>query len=147
LAAREGFKILKKQKTGGSMVFISSKNGLVASPQASAYCAAKASEIQLARTIAIEGAPLGIRCNVVNPDAVFKGSKIWDSKWRKERADAYNICDDSLEEYYSKRSLLKRNVFPEDVAEAVYFWATESSSKSTGNIINVDAGNSSAFTR
>jgi rhamnulose-1-phosphate aldolase/alcohol dehydrogenase len=147
LTAREGFKILKRQNTGGSIVFISSKNGLVASPKASAYCSAKASEIQLSRTIAIEGAPLGIRCNVVNPDAVFKGSKIWDSKWRKERANAYNICDESLEEYYSKRSLLKRNVFPEDVAEAVYFWATESSSKSTGNIINVDAGNSSAFTR
>jgi rhamnulose-1-phosphate aldolase/alcohol dehydrogenase len=147
LTAREGFKILKKQNMGGSIVFISSKNGLVASAQASAYCAAKASEIQLARVIAIEGAPLGIRCNVVNPDAVFKGSKIWDSKWRKERAVAYNICDSSLEDYYSKRSLLKRNVFPEDVAEAVYFWAQESSAKSTGNIINVDAGNSSAFTR
>lgn len=147
LTSREGFKILKKQNTGGSIIFIGSKNGLVASPNASAYCTAKASEIQLARSLAVEGANSGIRCNVVNPDAVLRGSKIWGGKWRKERADAYSINNDDLENYYKERSLLKRSVFPEDIAEAVYFWASELSSKSTGNIINVDAGYTPAFTR
>src|SRR5690606_12841993 len=74
LVSREGFKLMKAQNTGGSVVFVVSKNGLVASPGASAYCTAKAAEIQLARCVALEGAPLGIRCNVVNPDAVDRKS-------------------------------------------------------------------------
>ncbi|MET0355312.1 MAG: bifunctional rhamnulose-1-phosphate aldolase/short-chain dehydrogenase [Cellvibrio sp.] len=147
LTLREGFKILKKQNTGGSVVVIASKNGLVASPNASAYCAAKAAEIQLSRSVAMEGAPLGIRCNVVNPDAVLRGSKIWTGKWREERAAAYNKSGDDLEAHYRERSMLKRDVLPEDVAEAVYFLASDLSAKSTGNIINVDAGNAASFTR
>jgi rhamnulose-1-phosphate aldolase/alcohol dehydrogenase len=147
LMARESFKIMKAQGIGGSIVFVASKNALVASANAAAYCTAKASEVQLARCIALEGAPLGIRCNTVNPDAVLRGSKIWTGNWRKERADAYSISDDELEEHYRARSLLKRNVFPEDIAEAIYFFASEISSKSTGNIINVDAGHAPSFTR
>jgi len=86
--------------------------------------------------------------NVVNPDAVIRGSRIWDGEWRKERAGAYGIdSGEELEEFYRKRSLLKQNVLPEDIAEAVYFFASDSSIKSTGNIINVDAGNAQAFTR
>jgi len=147
LVAREGFKLLKRQDTGGSVVFVVSKNGLVASPGASAYCTAKAAEIQLARCLALEGAPLGIRCNVVNPDAVLRGSKIWDGEWRKERAEAYDIKNEDLEEHYRQRSLLKRSVLPEDIAEAAYFFAADLSAKSTGNIINVDAGHAPSFTR
>lgn len=147
LVSREGFKLMKTQNTGGAIVFIVSKNGLVASPNASAYCTAKAAEIQLSRGVALEGAPLGIRCNVVNPDAVLRGSKIWTGKWREERAAAYNMGEDELEAHYRSRSLLKRNVFPEDIAEAVYFLASDVSSKSTGNIINVDAGHAPSFTR
>ena len=147
LVCREGFKILKAQAFGGSIIIVASKNGLVASPNASAYCTAKASELQLSRSVALEGAPYGIRCNVVNPDAVLKGSGIWDGKWRKERAAAYKIDTDQLEEHYRKRSLLKKNVYPEDVAEAIYFFASEDSSKSTGNIINIDAGHAPSFTR
>ncbi|WP_027330707.1 bifunctional rhamnulose-1-phosphate aldolase/short-chain dehydrogenase [Marinimicrobium agarilyticum] len=147
LVGREGFKLLKRQGTGGSVVFVVSKNGLVASPGASAYCTAKAAEIQLARCIALEGAPLGIRCNVVNPDAVLRGSKIWDGEWRKERAAAYDISNDELEEHYRQRSMLKRSVLPEDIAEATYFFAADLSAKSTGNIINVDAGHAPSFTR
>ena len=74
----------------------------------SAYCTAKAAELQLSRSVALEGAPHNIRCNVVNPDAVLKGSSIWDSKWRNERAAAYNIDDADLEEHYRKRSLLQK---------------------------------------
>jgi NAD(P)-dependent dehydrogenase (short-subunit alcohol dehydrogenase family) len=132
---------------GGNMVFIASKNGLVASANASAYCVAKAAEIQLARCVALEGAPLGIRSNVVNPDAVLRGSKIWTGKWKEERASAYKLSTDDLEEHYRQRSMLKLNVFPEDIAEAIYFFASDASSKSTGNILNVDAGHAPSFTR
>lgn len=147
LVSREGFKVMKTQKTGGAIVFVASKNGLVASPNASAYCTAKAAEIQLARAVALEGAPLGIRCNVVNPDAVLRGSKIWTGKWREERAAAYKMEESELEAHYRDRSMLKLNVFPEDIAEAIYFLAADVSAKSTGNIINVDAGHAPSFTR
>ena len=92
-------------------------------------------------------APLGIRCNVVNPDAVLRGSKIWGGEWRREGAEAYRMDESELEEHYRQRSLLKRNVFPEDIAEAVYFLVSDRSAKSTGNIINVDAGHAPSFTR
>lgn len=147
LVAREAFTLLKQQNMGGNMVFIASKNGLVASANASAYCVAKAAEIQLARCVALEGAPLGIRSNVVNPDAVLRGSKIWTGKWKEERASAYKLSTDDLEEHYRQRSMLKLNVFPEDIAEAIYFFASDASSKSTGNILNVDAGHAPSFTR
>jgi rhamnulose-1-phosphate aldolase/alcohol dehydrogenase len=147
LASREAFRLMKRQKTGGAIVFIASKNGLAASPNASAYCTAKAAEIHLARCLALEGAEFGIRVNTVNPDAVLRGSTIWTGEWRQQRADAYNLRPDELEEHYRQRSLLKRSVFPEDVAEAVYFLVSDMSSKSTGNIVNVDAGNAQAFTR
>ena len=88
-----------------------------------------------------------MRCNVVNPDAVLRGSKIWTGKWREERAAAYELGDEGLEEHYRQRSLLKRNVFPEDIAEAIYFFASDVSAKSTGNILNVDAGHAPSFTR
>jgi rhamnulose-1-phosphate aldolase/alcohol dehydrogenase len=147
LVSREAFKVMMTQKLGGAVVFVASKNGLAASPNASAYCTAKASEIHLARCLALEGAPHGIRVNVVNPDAVLKGSKIWSGDWLKERADTYGKDKEGLEEHYRERSLLKRSVLPEDIAEAAYFLAADLSAKSTGNIINVDAGNVQAFTR
>jgi NAD(P)-dependent dehydrogenase (short-subunit alcohol dehydrogenase family) len=145
--AREAFKMLRKQGIGGSMIFIASKNGLAASPNASAYCTAKASEIHLARCLALEGAEAGIRVNVVNPDAVLRGSKIWSGEWLDQRASTYKTDKEGLEEMYRQRSMLKRSVLPEDIAEAVYFFGSEASAKSTGNIINVDAGNVQAFTR
>jgi NAD(P)-dependent dehydrogenase (short-subunit alcohol dehydrogenase family) len=147
LVSREAFKLLRAQGIGGSVVFIGSKNGLAASPGAAAYCTAKASELHLARCLALEGAPDGIRVNVVNPDAVLKGSKIWSGEWLEQRASTYKTDKEGLEEMYRQRSLLKRSVLPEDIAEAVYFFASEASAKSTGNIVNVDAGNVQAFTR
>ncbi|HEY5347639.1 MAG TPA: bifunctional rhamnulose-1-phosphate aldolase/short-chain dehydrogenase [Rhizomicrobium sp.] len=146
LTARAAFPILRKG--GGSLIFIGSKNALAASPNASAYASAKAAAQHLARCLALEGAPSGVRVNVVNPDAVLKGSRIWDGSWREERAKAYGVDSGAaLEQHYRERSLLKRDVLPEDVAEAVYFFASDASSKSTGNIINVDAGNIQTFTR
>ncbi len=147
LVSREAFRLFRRQKLGGNIVFVSSKNGLASSPNASAYCTAKAAEIHLARCLALEGAEAGIRVNTVNPDAVLRGSKIWTGEWREQRAASSKLTVDELEEHYRKRSLLKLNVFPEDIAEAIYFLASDVSAKSTGNIINVDAGNATSFTR
>ena len=147
LVSREAFRLFRAQKIGGNVVFVGSKNGLAASPNASAYCTAKAAEIHLARCLALEGAEAQIRVNVVNPDAVLRGSKIWTGEWKEQRAAAYKMSTDDLEEHYRARSMLKRSVYPEDIAEAVYFFASDMSSKSTGNIVNVDAGNAQSFTR
>ena len=147
LVAREAVRLQKAQSRGGSIIFIASKNALAASPGASAYCAAKAAEVHLARCLALECAPLGIRVNVVNPDAVLRGSRIWQGEWAEQRAKQNNTTTDELEAVYRDRSLLKRSVFPEDIAEAVVFFASDRSAKSTGNILNVDAGNAGAFTR
>jgi rhamnulose-1-phosphate aldolase/alcohol dehydrogenase len=147
LVAREAFRLMQRQQCGGAIVFVASKNGLAASAGASAYCAAKASEIHLARCLALEGAAHGIRVNTVNPDAVLRGSKIWAGEWRQQRAASNKVSEDELEEVYRQRSMLKLSVLPEDIAEGVYFFASDLSAKSTGNILNVDAGNAQAFTR
>jgi rhamnulose-1-phosphate aldolase/alcohol dehydrogenase len=147
LVTRAAYRVMLAQKLGGSIVTICSKNALAASAGASAYCAAKAAALHLTRCLALEGAPHGIRANVVNPDAVLRGSRIWDGDWRQARAESYGVAPDELEEVYRQRSLLKRSVFPEDIAEAVCFLASERAAKSTGNVLNVDAGNAVAFTR
>ena len=147
LVGREGFRILKRQNAAGSMIYIASKNGMVASPGTSAYGAMKAAEIHLARVLAAEGSAFGIRVNTVNPDAVLRGSKIMSEGYRKSRADSLRIKPEELEDHYRKRSLLQRSVYPEDIAEAVYFFASDASFKSTGNILNVDAGHLASFTR
>jgi len=146
LASREAYRVMKQQRRG-SIVFVGSKNAIAAASGASAYASAKAAELHLARCLALEGAAHGIRVNSVNPDAVLSGSKIWDSEWRAARAKDNGIDEDQLSEHYRNRSLLKKEVLPEDVAEAVYFFASDASLKSTGNILNVDAGNAGAFTR
>ena len=150
LTARAAWPLLKRMKEQGgtSVVFIGSKNAVAAAAGASAYASAKAAANHLARCLALEGAPDGIRVNVVNPDAVIRGSRIWDGDWRKERAGTHGIDPGAeLEEHYRQRSLLKRDVLPEDIAEAAYWLATDMAAKSTGNMINVDAGNAQAFTR
>ena len=150
LTARAAWPLLKRMKEQGgtSVVFIGSKNAVAAAAGASAYASAKAAANHLARCLALEGASEGIRVNVVNPDAVIKGSKIWDGDWRKERAASNNIDPgEELEAHYRNRSMLKRDVLPEDIAEAAYWLASDMSAKSTGNMINVDAGNAQAFVR
>lgn len=147
LVAREGFKVMKNQELGGSQVFIGSKNSVYAGKNASAYSTAKAAEVHLARCIAAEGGEYGIRVNSVLPDAVLQGSAIWGSNWRQERADAYGIHPDELEDHYKKRTTLLVNIFPSDIAEAVAFYASSKAAKTTGNMITVDGGVPAAFTR
>jgi NAD(P)-dependent dehydrogenase (short-subunit alcohol dehydrogenase family) len=148
LVAREAFRLLRQQGLGGSVIFVASKNGLVAGRNAAAYSSAKAAELHLARCLAEEGGAVGIRVNSVNPDAVLQGSGIWDSSWRQERAAAYGIPPDALEEHYRNRTTLGVNILPEDVAAAVVHFASEKrSGKSTANILNVDGGVPAAYTR
>jgi NAD(P)-dependent dehydrogenase (short-subunit alcohol dehydrogenase family) len=148
LVAREAFRAMKRQGCGGSIVFVSSKNALVAGKNASAYSSAKAAELHLARCLAEEGGDEGIRVNTVNPDAVLQGSRIWEGPWREQRARSYGIDPDELEEHYRRRTTLKVNVLPEDVAEAVLHFASEArSAKSTGNVLNVDGGVAAAYPR
>lgn len=148
LVAREGFRLLEMQGCGGNLVFVASKNGLVAGKNAAAYSTAKAAEVHLARCLAEEGGQFGIRVNTVNPDAVLAGSRIWDSSWRQERAATYGVAPDQLEEVYRKRTTLGVNILPEDIAEAVAFFASPTRAlKSTGNILNVDGGVPAAYPR
>ena len=148
LVAREGFRLLIAQGRGGNLVFVASKNALVAGKNAAAYSTAKAAEAHLARCLAEEGGQFGIRVNTVNPDAVLTGSRIWDSTWRQERAATYGVAPDQLEEVYRKRTTLGVNILPEDIAEAVAFFASPARSiKSTGNILNVDGGVAAAYPR
>jgi rhamnulose-1-phosphate aldolase/alcohol dehydrogenase len=148
LVSREAFKIMKEQGIGGSLIFVASKNAMAAGKNAAAYSSAKAAELHLARCLAEEGGTAGIRVNTVNPDAVLSGSRIWGSSWREERAAAYGIEPDELEEHYRQRNVLKVNVLPENIAEAVLHFASGArSSRSTGNVLNVDGGVKDAYPR
>ncbi len=147
LIARDAFALLKKQGLGGSLVFVGSKNSVYAGKNAAAYSTAKAAEVHLARCLAVEGGSCGIRVNSVLPDAVLQGSTIWNSSWRNERAEAYGITPDELEEYYRKRTTLLVNVLPEDIAESIAFLASSKAAKTTGCMITVDGGVPAAFTR
>jgi NAD(P)-dependent dehydrogenase (short-subunit alcohol dehydrogenase family) len=147
LVAREAFRLMKNQSIGGSMVFIGSKNSIYAGKNASAYSSAKALEAHLARCIAAEGGELGIRVNTILPDAILQGSQIWNSSWRNERAAAYGIEPDQLEEYYRKRTTLLVNIYPKDIAEGVAFFASSKAAKTTGCMLTIDGGVVAAFTR
>ncbi|MRH43760.1 bifunctional aldolase/short-chain dehydrogenase [Aquibacillus halophilus] len=147
LVAREAFKLMKKQEIGGNMVFVGSKNSIYAGKNAAAYSTAKAAEVHLARTVAADGGQYGIRVNSVLPDAVIRGSKIWDSEWKEERASSYGIGTDDLEEHYRKRTILNVNILPQDIAESIAFLASAKSAKTTGCMVTVDGGVAAAFTR
>ncbi len=147
LVSREAFRVLKPQGIGGGIVFIVSKNAVYAGKNAAAYSAAKAAELHLARCLAEEGGATGIRVNIVNPDAVLRGSRIWASSWRDERAAAYGIAPEDLDDHYRARTTLGVNILPEDIAEAVAFFVSDRSAKTTGNMLNVDGGVPAAFPR
>jgi NAD(P)-dependent dehydrogenase (short-subunit alcohol dehydrogenase family) len=147
LSARAAFRVLVEQGRGGSLVFVGSKNALVAGANAAAYSSAKAAALHLARCLAEEGGQHGIRVNTVNPDAVIEGSALWSSSWKAERASTYGVSEDDLPDFYRARTTLDVNVYPEDVAEAIAFFAGPRSAKSTGNVLNVDGGVPAAYPR
>ncbi len=147
LVAREAFRLLRRQGSGGSLVFVCSKNSVAAGKNAAAYSSAKAAELHLARCLAEEGGAAGIRVNSVLPDGVLAGSGIWDGQWRAERAATYGLQPDQLEEHYRNRTTLKVNVFPEDIAEAALFFVSPAAAKTTGGVLTVDGGVPIAYVR
>ena len=147
IVAREAMRLMVAQGLGGALVFVATKNVMSPGKDFAAYSAAKAAEAQLAKVLALEGAPHGIRSNIVNPDAVFQDSKLWSEEIRRERAAAQGITVEQLEDFYRKRNLLGVNILPEDVAEAVLFLASDRSAKTTGCTLTVDGGVRDAFPR
>lgn len=147
LVSRAAFKVWKAQRRGGSLIYVASKNSVAAGKNAAAYSAAKAAELHMARCLAEEGGAHGIRVNSVMPDGVIEGSSIWDAGWRNARAAGYGIKPEELEEFYRNRTTLKVNVFPENIAEAISFLAGPRASRTTGGVITVDGGVSSAYVR
>ena len=144
--AKQGVSILRKQSLGGDIINIASKNGLVSGPNNVGYGTAKAAQQHMSRLLAAELASDKIRVNVVNPDGVIVGSKIWEGEWAEGRAKAYGISVEELPAHYAKRNLLNEIIFPADIANGV-FALVGILDKSTGNIINVDGGMANAFVR
>ncbi|MBD0831862.1 bifunctional aldolase/short-chain dehydrogenase [Aestuariibaculum sediminum] len=144
--AKAGVEIMRKQNLGGNFISIASKNGLVSGPNNVGYGTAKAAQQHMSRLLAAELAKDKIRVNVVNPDGVIVGSKIWEGAWAEGRAKAYGITVEELPAHYAKRNLLNEIIYPEDIANGV-FSLVAILDKSTGNIINVDGGMANAFVR
>jgi len=143
---KQAVAIMRKQGLGGDFVPIASKNGLVAGPNNVAYGTAKAAQQHMSRLLAAELGKDKIRVNVVNPDGVIVGSKIWEGAWAEGRAKANGITVEELPAFYAKRNLLNEIITPDDIANGV-FSLVAILDKSTGNIINVDGGMANAFVR
>jgi rhamnulose-1-phosphate aldolase/alcohol dehydrogenase len=139
--------VLREQAIGGSLVYVSSKNAFAPGAGFGAYSVAKAGIVQLARIAALEGGPIGVRANVVNPDAVFGDSRLWSDEVRRQRADSHGIDVTEIEAFYAARSLLGLPVTAEDVAESVAFLVSDRSRATTGCVLTVDGGVAAAFPR
>ncbi|MFE3201705.1 bifunctional aldolase/short-chain dehydrogenase [Embleya sp. NPDC059237] len=147
LVAREAARTMIEQGLGGDIVYIVSKNGVFAGPNNIAYGATKADQAHQVRLLAAELGPHGIRVNGVNPDGVVRGSGIFAAGWGAQRAAVYGVEEEKLGEYYAQRTLLKREVLPEHVANAVFALTAGDLSHTTGLHIPVDAGVAAAFLR
>jgi rhamnulose-1-phosphate aldolase/alcohol dehydrogenase len=147
LVSRESARIMISQAMGGDLVYISSKNSLFAGPNNVAYGATKADQAHQVRLLAAELGGHGIRVNGINPDGVVRGSGIFAGGWGAERAAVYGVPEEKLGEYYAQRTLLKREVLPEHVANAVFALAGGDLTHTTGLHIPVDAGVAAAFLR
>ena len=145
--SQAGVEILRAQGFGGDIINIASKNALVSGPNNVGYGTAKAAQIHMSRLLAAELGKDKIRVNVVNPDAVIEGSRIWEGKWAEGRAKAYGVSIGELPAFYAKRTLLNEIISTEDIANGVFAFVSGSLSKSTGNILNVDGGVAAAFVR
>jgi rhamnulose-1-phosphate aldolase/alcohol dehydrogenase len=147
LVSREAVRVMKRQKMGGDIIYIVSKNAVFAGPDNLAYGAAKADQAHQVRLLAAELGPDGIRVNGVNPDAVVRGSGIFASGWGASRAAVYGVPEEKLGEFYASRTLLKKEVLPEHVAAAVFVLVGGELSRTTGLLVPVDSGVAAAFLR
>ena len=147
LVAREGARAMIAQQMGGDIIYIASKNAVFAGPNNVAYGAAKADQEHQVRLLAAELGAHRIRVNGVNPDAVVRGSGIFASGWGAQRAAVYGVPEEKLGEYYASRTLLKLEVLPEHVADAVFVLTGGDLTRTTGLNIPVDAGVAAAFLR
>ncbi|AEG43279.1 bifunctional rhamnulose-1-phosphate aldolase/short-chain dehydrogenase [Isoptericola variabilis] len=147
LVSKNAARILVDQKLGGDIVYISSKNSVFAGPNNIAYSATKADQAHQVRLLAAELGEHGIKVNGINPDGVVRGSGIFASGWGANRAKTYGIPEEDLGKFYAQRTLLKREVLPEHVANAVYALCTSDFSHTTGLHVPVDAGVAQAFLR
>ena len=147
LMTRATMRVIKEQGSGGSLVYVASKNAFGPGAGFGAYSVSKAGMVQLMRIAALEGGAAGIRANAINPDAVFDNSRLWDGGLREERAAAHGIAPGDLEDFYASRNLLKRRVTTADVAATAAFLLSDASSRTTGAVIPVDGGVAGAFPR
>ncbi|MBN3931383.1 bifunctional aldolase/short-chain dehydrogenase [Streptomyces verrucosisporus] len=147
LVSREAARVMTAQGLGGDIVYIASKNAVFAGPNNVAYGAAKADQAHQVRLLAAELGELGIRVNGVNPDGVVRGSGIFAGGWGAQRAAVYGVPEEKLGEFYAQRTLLKREVLPEHVANAVFALTGGELSHTTGLLVPVDAGVAAAFLR
>jgi rhamnulose-1-phosphate aldolase/alcohol dehydrogenase len=138
---------IRQQRLGGDILYVASKNGVAVGPSNVAYGSIKAAQAHQARLLAAELGKDGVRVNVINPDAVIRGSGIWSHGWAEGRAKAYGISVDQLPAHYAKRTLLNVEITPEDVASAALALVGGELSKTTGAIITVDGGVPAAFPR
>jgi rhamnulose-1-phosphate aldolase/alcohol dehydrogenase len=147
LVSREAARVMIEQGLGGDIIYIASKNAIFAGPNNLAYGASKADQAHQVRLLAAELGEHRVRVNGINPDAVVRGSGIFAKGWGAERAAVYGVEEEKLGEYYAQRTLLKREVLPEDVASAVFALTAGDLSQTTGLLIPVDAGVAAAFLR
>ncbi|MEU9201557.1 bifunctional aldolase/short-chain dehydrogenase [Streptomyces sp. NPDC048332] len=147
LVAREAARVMQAQGLGGDVIYIASKNAVFAGPNNIAYSATKADQAHQVRLLAAELGEHGIRVNGINPDGVVRGSGIFAAGWGAQRAATYGIEEEKLGEFYAQRTLLKREVLPEHVANAVFALTGGDLTHTTGLHIPVDAGVAAAFLR
>ncbi|RPK37844.1 bifunctional aldolase/short-chain dehydrogenase [Streptomyces sp. NBC_01260] len=147
LVSREAARVMRAQGLGGDIVYITSKNAVFAGPNNIAYSATKADQAHQVRLLAAELGEHGIRVNGINPDGVVRGSGIFAAGWGAQRAATYGIEEEKLGEFYAQRTLLKREVLPEHVANAVFALTGGDLTHTTGLHIPVDAGVAAAFLR
>lgn len=147
LVSREAARVMTEQAMGGDIVYIVSKNAVFAGPNNIAYSATKADQAHQVRLLAAELGGEGIRVNGVNPDGVVRGSGIFAAGWGAQRAAVYGVEEEKLGEFYAQRTLLKREVLPEHVANAVFALTGGDLTHTTGLHVPVDAGVAAAFLR
>jgi rhamnulose-1-phosphate aldolase/alcohol dehydrogenase len=147
LVSRESAQLMRRQGLGGDIVYIASKNAIAAGPKNIAYSSAKASQAHQVRLLAAELGEHGIRVNGINPDGVVRGSGIFSGGWGADRARVYGVKEEDLGTYYAQRTLLKREILPEHVAEAVLALTSGSLEVTTGLLVPVDGGVPMGFLR